>query len=112
DASLNVATAATVQRLLPGVDNFIEVEFDHFAYGGDGADGIAVILSDANTTPQPGGYGGSLGYAQLDTQTNKVSGFAGGWLGIGLDEYGNFSARTEGRNGPTGTAPRILDSVA
>ncbi len=101
----NVATAATLQRLFPAAGNYVQVQFKHYAYNGSGADGVGVILSDASIAPLPGSYGGPLGYGSRGNATNL--GFAGGWLGVGLDEYGNFS--TEG--GPGGPGRR-LDSVA
>lgn len=71
-----MATAATLQRLLPATGNFVQVQFKYYAYNGNGADGMAVIFRCIDH-PAAGGYGGSLGYAQL----NGTSGFAGGWGG-------------------------------
>lgn len=78
----------------------LRVEFEYFIYGGDGADGISFFLFDATATNfNIGGFGGSLGYAQY-TNTNPTSpGVSKGYLGIGLDEFGNFSQPIEGRQG-------------
>lgn len=103
----NVATSSTLQRLFPAAGNYIQVQFKHYAYNGSGADGIAVVLSDAGVTPQPGAFGGPLGYGTRGDAANP--GFAGGWLGVGIDEYGNFS--TEGASPDDGPGQRP-DSVA
>jgi MSHA biogenesis protein MshQ len=106
DASNDVSTFATLLNQFPGSENRIEIEFDYYGYGGGGADGISVNFSDASVSPQAGAFGGSLGYAQK----TGIDGFAGGWLGVGLDEFGNFSTSGEGRDG--GGSSRITDSVA
>ncbi|MDP4027631.1 MAG: hypothetical protein Q8P42_01480 [Gallionella sp.] len=102
--------------------------YSNIAYGstGAGADGIALTLSDSAVTAVPGAFGGSLGYAQKCQNgvagcvndcnvAGGCPGFTAGWVGIGLDEYGNFSNNTEGRVGvatPPPTAPGLtLDSV-
>ena len=95
----NNAKAATVPGIFPAAGNYISVEFQQYAYNGTGADGIAVTLSDYSVPAVPGAYGGSLGFAQ---ETGIHDGFAGGWLGVALDEYGNYQNPTEGRVGGQG----------
>lgn len=99
----NNAKAATVPGIFPAAGNYISVEFYHYAYYGTnpGADGIAVTLSDYSIPAVPGGFGGSLGYAPRN-DGNRPPGFAGGWLGVALDEYGNYQNPTEGRTGGPG----------
>ncbi|MHA7129907.1 PKD domain-containing protein [Algoriphagus namhaensis] len=77
----------------------IKAEFEYFSYGGDNenrADGLTVFLFDAATENfAPGGFGGSLGYAQR----NDEPGLTNAYMGIGFDEFGNFGNRAEGKNG-------------
>lgn len=113
-AQNEISTAVTKDYRFPAASNLITIVFDQFAYGStdgwssNGADGIGVILYDSNVgdSPTPGAFGGSLGYAPksaaLSDATVDINGFLGGWLGLGLDEYGNFSNPTEGRTGGPG----------
>ena len=64
------------------------------------ADGFSVFLYDATKPNSIGGKGGSLGYAPISTGgANDHAGVVGGYVGIGLDEFGNFSNPGEGRTG-------------
>lgn len=114
NASASVSTYATLQRLFPGAGNKVIIEFLQYSYGGTGADGMGVVLSDAGESPIAGAFGGSLGYAPKQTALGgdvTHEGFAGGWIGIALDEFGNYSSNTEGRSG--GSAPGFTaDAVA
>jgi uncharacterized repeat protein (TIGR01451 family) len=101
------------------------ITFDYFSYGGaeignppSTADGVTFFLFNGETTnPQPGAFGGSLGYAQR-TGGGNPPGLTNGYVGVGLDEYGNFANDGEGRGtgclvtSPFGTGDtRVLDSV-
>ncbi|WP_198678657.1 DUF6701 domain-containing protein [Idiomarina seosinensis] len=99
----NQTTAITLKEPVAAAGNRVEVTFRLFAYGGSGADGIALVLSD-KIPDNAGQFGGSLGYANA----NGNEGFDGGWLGIGFDAYGNFANPNEGRNGGVERTP---DSV-
>ncbi len=86
----------------------VRVTFDFTTYSNTGgsADGITFFLLDGSeTSPAPGAYGGSLGYAQRD---DPLPGVTQGYLGVGLDEYGNFANPTEGRQGGPGRIPNTV----
>ncbi len=84
----------------------IKAEFEYFSYGGVGqflADGLTVFLFDGDTPVfNAGGFGGSLGYAQR----NSELGLSNAYLGIGFDEFGNFGNSSEGRNGGFSNFPQ------
>src|SRR5699024_1583176 len=89
----------------------LDVTFTTYTYGGNkggtakiGADGIAFFLTDGTIKEPPsdtGGTGGALGYSCSITnnpadskpekgQFKKAEGMAHAYLGLGIDEYGNF----------------------
>ena len=109
--SNNIATGLTLNnKLFKANGTKFKIRFKHYAYNGSsskGADGIAVVFSDANITPTAGAFGGSLGYAQR-TSPSVENGFSGGWIGIGIDEYGNYSNDNEGRVGGIGFTPQAV----
>ncbi|HET8705210.1 MAG TPA: hypothetical protein VFM46_02815, partial [Pseudomonadales bacterium] len=57
--------------------------------GKDGADGISFYLMDGSQSPGIGAWGGSLGYTCSNTNP-PYNGLVGAYLGLGIDEYGNF----------------------
>jgi type IV pilus assembly protein PilY1 len=68
--------------------------------GRDGADGISFFLMDGSVAPDLGAFGGSLGYTCSNTNNDPTlradgtergyDGLVGAYLGLGIDEYGNF----------------------
>jgi gliding motility-associated-like protein len=77
----------------------LSISFDYYTYGGSGADGISFFLYDTSAEPfNIGGFGGSLGYSQ----NNSSPGVSKAFLGIGLDEFGNFGNPGAGRQGGPG----------
>lgn len=74
----------------------VKASFEYFTYGGTGADGFSVFLFDALTENfEPGGFGGSLGYAP--STLSRSSGLTGAYIGIGFDEWGNYGNTSEGK---------------
>lgn len=81
----------------------LSVTFEQYQYGGTAApgDGIGFFLVDGSTPlSAPGADGGSLGYAQR----NLDPGITGGYIGVGLDAYGNYydDGENRGLNCPMG----------
>jgi type IV pilus assembly protein PilY1 len=91
--------------------------------GGHGADGISFYLLDGcmpiaggtvpagcaansaygtNSFPGIGAWGGSLAYT-CSNSNSPFDGLSGGYLGLGIDEYGNFLNGTSNTLGETGT---------
>jgi len=57
----------------------------------DGADGMSFFLIDGSVQPNIGSYGGSLAYSCSNEVGNSPNtGMVGGYIGLGIDEYGNF----------------------
>ncbi len=67
--------------------------------GHDGADGIGFFLMDGSKDPNLGAWGGSLAYSCSNVNP-PYDGLVGAYLGLGIDEYGNFL--NQGDNSSTG----------
>ncbi|MEU0517986.1 putative Ig domain-containing protein [Streptosporangium sp. NPDC006007] len=83
----------------------LDVTFSTYQYGGTAADGLGFVLAAVDpANPQSpaniGQLGGGLGYSS----TSSLSGMAYGYLGVGLDVYGNFSNSTYQGSGCTNPA--------
>jgi len=61
-----------------------------YGSGGSGADGIGFYLLNGAVPPNIGANGGSLGYSCSNRVSNAKDGVVGGYLGLGIDEFGNF----------------------
>ena len=104
-SSTNESTYAYDSTPFASANATITAQFNLAVYNGSGADGITFFLADASVPFSAGAYGGSLGYAQKTLAGGggaNINGMAGGYLGIGVDEFGNYSNPTEGRIGGTG----------
>ncbi|HTV97608.1 MAG TPA: hypothetical protein VME42_16505, partial [Steroidobacteraceae bacterium] len=82
--------------------SFTSVTYEGDSGGGghDGADGMSFFLQDASYPADVGAFGGSLAYTcsnvnyngalGLDGLPRGYDGLQGGFIGLGIDEYGNF----------------------
>ncbi len=108
------ATYAVNNQSFNATGATVYAKFTYTSWGGSGADGLTFFLYDPTvmgSTFTPGAYGGSLGYAQKNANMGADTthgGMAGGYLAVGLDEFGNFSNPTEGRVGGPGQTPSAI----
>ena len=92
--------------------SFTTVTYEGDSGGGasDGADGMSFFLQDATYPADVGAFGGSLAYTCTNVNNNGTlrgngrtrgyDGLQGGFVGLGIDEYGNFL--NQGDNTATG----------
>ncbi|HKU17784.1 MAG TPA: PilC/PilY family type IV pilus protein [Candidatus Saccharimonadales bacterium] len=105
----NDQTGAILSAFAPfPLSQGIQITFTTYTFGGDsggtaknGADGIVFILTDGTQTQPttPGAEGGSMGYG-CSNGNGVYDGIVYGYLGLGIDEYGNFL--NSGDNGSQG----------
>ncbi|MGA0587743.1 PilC/PilY family type IV pilus protein [Dyella sp. KRB-257] len=96
--AVNEKTGAILSNFSFPLNQGLQVTFTTYTYGGDsggtagdGADGITFFMTDG-TQPVPstaGALGGSLGYS-CSNINSKYEGLANAYLGLGIDEFGNF----------------------
>jgi len=116
DGALRLTTASGTQAGY-AIDNQsfkstqgFSISFEFFSYGttsASPADGFTVFLVDADGTAPGNGFaigapGGSLGYAPRNVEpgvTSEEPGVTKGYLGIGIDEYGNYGIASETKSG-------------
>jgi hypothetical protein len=93
----------------------LDVTFNSYQYDGTGADGIVFFLAasdptNANASPVTlGPAGGDLGYAP-DASTS-TAGLTNGYLGIGLDVYGNYTNSGFDGTGCNSSLPQTPESI-
>ncbi|MGA4843654.1 hypothetical protein [Streptomyces sp. G45] len=91
----------------------IVAEFTYATYGGTTysgrrGDGLALFLADGSAPIGTGATGGALGYACSSLLFGCYNnGVPGAFLGIGIDEFGNFSSNQVAASGP-GTQPNKI----
>ncbi|HEY1725271.1 MAG TPA: PilC/PilY family type IV pilus protein [Steroidobacteraceae bacterium] len=79
--------------------------------GNDGADGISFYLMDGSKPAGIGAWGGSLAYSCSNSNTPH-DGLVGGYLGLGIDEFGNFLNGANLEPGYTGSNVATGDNTA
>ena len=94
-------------------ENGFSIAFDYGSYGSTVApygDGLCAFFVDGAASAKSfviGGTGGSLGYA-AQASYPAAAGMTNAYLGIGFDEFGNFSNPTSGHVGGPGRVPNAV----
>ena len=115
EAAQNRSGYAFIDEAFPS-ERGVFIDFEYKAWGGTHADGVSVFLFDGTIDRDEfrvGGYGGSLSYAPRDLKYTPASrknpekwegikGLKGGYIGLGIDEFGNFASTSEGKDGISG----------
>jgi type IV pilus assembly protein PilY1 len=105
-------TGAVVSNFTFPSNQGLQVTFTTVTYGGDGnngtgADGISFFLADGSQPATVGALGGSLGYS-CSNVNGTYDGVIGGYIGVGIDEYGNFGNPSDNTSsGPGFQAGRV-----
>jgi type IV pilus assembly protein PilY1 len=84
-----------------GTSNGVQITFKSVTYRGDsgggvgdGADGISFFMINGSVAPSTGSEGGSLAYTCSNPGNLNghpvIDGVTGAYIGLGIDEYGNF----------------------
>lgn len=96
----------------------LSVEFEYFVHDGvpfppfGVGDGFTFFLFNADSSFRLGAFGGSLGYAnKFDPPTLDIPGMNDGYIGIGIDLFGNYASTYEGKNGGAVNPPNLLPST-
>ncbi len=99
NAALQQAGYAVVNQSFPTDLGFL-LDLEFVTWGGNGADGFSFFLFDSQYAPSTGNFrigapGDALGYSfRLQTP-----GLKGGYIGVGVDEYGFYGTTEAGKNG-------------
>lgn len=100
----NNENGAVVSNFTFPAGNGLNVTFSTVTYGGTGADGISFFLMDGSQPPSLGGLGGSLAYS-CSNANPPYDGLRGAYVGLGMDEYGNFLNQGDNTNSGYGFQP-------
>lgn len=90
-----------------GTKEGVEITFITYTWGGTGADGMTFFLADGSKPATLGASGGAIGY-QCSLENPIFSGVYGGYIGIGIDEWGNFVNERDNTSSGVGGAVNAI----